>query len=163
MRTMRTETRHGSILPHGFARSGNDIRVAAAPSAFVRPGPCPAAKPSPGDHHVTLTATPAARVRARQRWRALADRLQSVSPQALARGGIAVAVTVLVVSLTAGTWPALAPFVVGAVIAYAVLPIANRLDRFMPRVLAAILAELVAVAILVGVAVLVVPPLLDAA
>lgn len=109
---------------------------------------------------MTLTATPAARVRARQRWRALADRLQSVSPQALARGGIALAVTLLAVSLTAGTWPALAPFVVGAVIAYTVLPIANRLDRFMPRVLAAILAELVAVGVLVGLAVLVVPPLL---
>jgi predicted PurR-regulated permease PerM len=110
---------------------------------------------------VTLTATPAARERSRRRWRDLADRIQSVSPQALGRGGIALAVTWLGVSLVAGTWPALAPFVIGAVIAYAVLPIANRLDRFMPRVLAALLAELVAVAVLVGVAVLVVPPLLQ--
>ena len=48
----------------------------------------------------------------------------------------------------------------GAVLAYAVLPIANRLDRVMPRVLAAIIAELVAVAVIVFVVVVVVPPLL---
>ena len=53
--------------------------------------------------------------------------------------------------LAIGSWPALAPFIVGLVIAYAVLPIANRLDRFMPRFLAALLAELVALAVLVGV------------
>ena len=49
----------------------------------------------------------------------------------------------------------------GAVLAYAVLPIANRLDRYMPRVLAAVLAELVAVAILVLAVVAVVPPLVN--
>ena len=64
-------------------------------------------------------------------------------------------------SLAVASWPALAPFIVGAVIAYAVLPIANRLDRFMPRVLAALIAELVAVAILVGGRHRVVPPLLN--
>jgi predicted PurR-regulated permease PerM len=52
------------------------------------------------------------------------------------------------------------PFVVGAVLAYAVLPVANRLDRFMPRWLAALFAELIAVALLVGVALVVVPPLI---
>ena len=62
-------------------------------------------------------------------------------------------------SLAVASWPALAPFVAGAVIAYAVLPLANRLDRFMPRVLAALLAELVAVAILGSGCVAVVPPL----
>ena len=110
---------------------------------------------------MTLTATPAARDRARQRWRALAQRLQSVPPEAVAKGAIALAVIGLAGSLAVGTWPALLPFLVGAVIAYAVLPIANRLDRFMPRVLAAIVAELVAVAILVGLALLVIPPLLN--
>ncbi len=110
---------------------------------------------------MTLSATPQARRRAGARWRALQERLQSVSPQALARGIIAAAVIGLGVALAVGTWPTLLPFVVGAMIAYAVLPIANRLDRFMPRFLAAILAELVALGIIVGVLVLVVPPLLS--
>jgi len=59
------------------------------------------------------------------------------------------------------SWPALLPFLVGAVLAYAVLPLANRLDKFMPRVLAALLAELAALGLLVGVAFLVIPPLLS--
>jgi predicted PurR-regulated permease PerM len=62
--------------------------------------------------------------------------------------------------LAVASWPALAPFLVGAILAYAVLPIANRLSAFMPRVLAALLAELVAVGILVGVVAVVVPPLI---
>ena len=78
-------------------------------------------------------------------------------------GRIAVALTAVGIStaLVVGTWPALLPFVAGAVLAYAVLPIANTLDRFMPRLLAAILAELVAVSIIVGIAVLIVPPLIN--
>ena len=73
------------------------------------------------------------------------------APRRSAEGAIGVAVIALARQLAVASWPALAPFVVGAVLAYAVLPIANRLDRFMPRVLAALLAELVAVAMLVGV------------
>jgi predicted PurR-regulated permease PerM len=110
---------------------------------------------------MTLSATPEARRRAGARWKALRERLQSVSPQALARGLIATAVVGLAAWLAVGTWPTLLPFAAGAILAYAVLPIANRLDRFMPRFLAAILAELVAVGILVAVLVLVVPPLLN--
>ena len=63
--------------------------------------------------------------------------------------------------LVVASWPALLPFIVGAVLAYAVLPVANRLDAFMPRVLAALLAELLAVGLLLGVALVVVPPLLN--
>jgi predicted PurR-regulated permease PerM len=110
---------------------------------------------------VTLSASPQARVRAAARWRSAADRVRTVSPQALGRGLIALAVISAALALSVVSWPALLPFVVGAVIAYAVLPIANRLDRYMPRVLAAILAELVAVAILAGVVIVVVPPLFN--
>jgi predicted PurR-regulated permease PerM len=95
------------------------------------------------------------------RWSLLRDRLKTVSPESLGRLAVATVAVVASLSLAAGTWPALAPFVVGAVVAYAVLPIANRLDRFMPRVLAATLAELVALGILVGVVVLIVPPLVN--
>ena len=101
---------------------------------------------------MTLSTQPEARAYARRAGPLLRDRLPTVTPEALGRGALAVGVIGLSVSLAVGSWPALAPFVAGLVIAYAVLPIANRLDRFMPRVLAALIAELVALAILVGVA-----------
>ena len=109
---------------------------------------------------MTLSASPAARSRARERWHVLADRLRTIRPEALAKGAIGITLIAVSVQVIAASWPALLPFVVGAVLAYAVLPIANRLDRYMPRVLAALLAELLAVALLVGVVAVVVPPLI---
>jgi len=109
---------------------------------------------------MTFSASPAARSHSRERWHALADRLRTIRPEALAKGAIGLAVVGASVALVVASWPALMPFVVGAVLAYAVLPIANRLDAFMPRVLAALLAELMAVALLVGVVAVVVPPLI---
>ncbi|HEU0244014.1 MAG TPA: AI-2E family transporter, partial [Candidatus Limnocylindrales bacterium] len=110
---------------------------------------------------MTLSGTPEHVALANGRWAALRVRLQTVTPEALGRVVVALAAIGLSAWLMAATWPALMPFVAGAVIAYAVLPIANTLDRFMPRILAAVLAELVALSILVGVAVLIVPPLLN--
>lgn len=101
----------------------------------------------------------ARKAHAARRWALLGERVRTITPETVARTALGLLVVAAVVWLAAASWPALAPFVAGLVIAYAVLPIANRLDRFMPRVLAAIIAELVAVAILAGVAVLVVPPL----
>jgi predicted PurR-regulated permease PerM len=109
---------------------------------------------------MTLSANPEARRRAGQRWRYLGQRLQSVSPQALTRGALGLGVIAVALWLALASWPALAPFVVGAILAYAVLPIANRLDVFLPRWMAALLAELLAVAVLVGIVLLVVPPLI---
>jgi len=109
-----------------------------------------------------MTASIEARkAHAATRWALLGDRVRTITPETVARTGIGLVVLGIGVWLAVGSWPALAPFVAGLVIAYAVLPIANRLDRFLPRVLAALLAELVAVAILAGVAILVVPPLLN--
>ena len=110
---------------------------------------------------MTLSNSPAARARAGVRWATLRNRLRTISPEALTKGGIAALVVGGATMLSVATWPSLLPFVVGMVIAYAVLPIANRLDRFMPRVIAALLAELVAVAILLGVLLIVVPPILQ--
>lgn len=110
---------------------------------------------------MTLSTSRDARTHARERWSALADRLRTVTPEAIGRGVITVAVIVVGIWSVASTWPALMPFVAGAVIAYAVLPIANRLDRYMPRFLAALLAELLALAVLVGVVIVVIPPLLS--
>jgi predicted PurR-regulated permease PerM len=110
---------------------------------------------------MTLSAYPAARTRARERWHVLSDRLRTIRPEALAKGAIGFILIAVSAQLAVASWPALMPFIVGAVLAYAVLPLATRLDRFMPRVLAALLAELVAVGLLVGVAALVIPPLLS--
>ena len=109
---------------------------------------------------MTFSRDPQARARARDRWSALGERIQTISPESLTKGVIAGIILAAGVWLSIASWPALAPFLAGAVIAYAVLPVANRLDRFMPRVLAAVLAELVAVAILAGVLIIVVPPIL---
>jgi len=103
----------------------------------------------------------ARKAHASTRWALLADRLRTITPESVARTAIGLVVLAIGVWLALASWPALAPFAAGVVIAYAVLPIANRLDHYMPRVLAALLAELVALAILAGVALLVVPPLIS--
>jgi predicted PurR-regulated permease PerM len=110
---------------------------------------------------MTLSASPAARTRARARWGVLADRLATIRPEAVAKGAIGLILIGVSLSLAVASWPALAPFVVGAVLAYSVLPVANRLDAFLPRWLAALLAELMALALLVGVIAVVVPPMIS--
>jgi predicted PurR-regulated permease PerM len=96
---------------------------------------------------------------AERRWTALGGRLRTVTPEAIARSALALGTIAVAASIAVGTWPALAPFLAGGLIAYAVLPIANRLDAFMPRVLAALLAELAALAVLAAIVVVIAPPL----
>jgi predicted PurR-regulated permease PerM len=97
--------------------------------------------------------------RARASWAALGDRLRTVTPAALGRTVLTVLVIATIVAFSAATWPTLLPFVVGALLAYAVLPVVDALDRVMPRGLAAVTAMLGAVAVLVGALVIVIPPL----
>jgi predicted PurR-regulated permease PerM len=101
----------------------------------------------------------AARERARLAWAELRDRLATVTPAAIGRLILTVGVAAVVFGVAAATWPTLLPFVVGGLLAYAVLPIVDGLDRFMPRVLAAVLTMLGVLAALVAVIVIVVPPL----
>ncbi len=96
-------------------------------------------------------------------WALLRARLRTITPQALGRGTLIVTVALITAWLAASTWPALLPFAVGGIIAYAVFPIVGWLDRFMPRPLAALLATGFAVAIIVGVFAVIVPPLLQQA
>ena len=51
------------------------------------------------------------------------------------------------------------PFLVGAVIAYSVLPLVNRLDTILPRGLAALVSVLAVVGLLVAIVAIVLPPL----
>ena len=110
---------------------------------------------------MTLSGAPQAQARAQARWATTAARLRSVTPSAVGRGALAAILVATGTALSVVTWPALLPFLAGAILAYAVLPVANRLDRFMPRPLAALLAEFLALGILAGVAVVVVPPLVQ--
>lgn len=104
----------------------------------------------------------AARARARVAWADLRDRLATVTPAALGRAVLGIVVIAVVFSAVAGTWPALMPFAVGGLLAYAVLPVVDALDRILPRSLAAIVSMLGVLALIVGVLVIVVPPLTTA-
>ena len=104
----------------------------------------------------------AARARARAAWADLGDRLATVTPTAVGRAALGVAVIASILLFAAGTWPALLPFAVGGLLAYAVLPVVDGLDRIMPRALAAAISMLAVVAAVVLVFVIVVPPLTTA-
>src|SRR4051794_39784768 len=108
---------------------------------------------------VTLSASPEARAESLREWRGVRQRLQTIRPRT---GGQVLLATVAIgvpLWVAAVSWPALLPFVVGMVMAYAVLPLVNQLDRYMPRVLAAVIAEFLAVAVVVGAFVVILPPL----
>lgn len=114
--------------------------------------------PTPG----TPASREAARARAAAAWSDLRDRLATVTPAALGRAVLAVTVIGAIVAAVAGTWPALLPFAAGGILAYAVLPVVDGLDRIMPRTLAAAISMLGVVALLVAVLVIIVPPLTTA-
>ena len=92
-------------------------------------------------------------------WVDLRDRLQTVTPQAIGRATVAVAATVGAVALTLASWPAAAPFIVGGIVTYELLPVVDALDRVMPRLLAAILSVLAVVVAIVAIGLLILPPL----
>ena len=100
-----------------------------------------------------------ARNRARAEWARLRGRLATVTPGAVGRAGLTTAAALAVLAIAIGSWPAVLPFVVGGVIAYAVLPIVNRLDNIVPRPIAALLSVLAVLAAVVGVIAIVLPPL----
>ncbi len=110
---------------------------------------------------MTLTASPEAREASLREWAGLKARLQTVSPRSLARGALLATAIAVPAWVAIASWPALLPFVAGLVLAYAVLPVANRLDRYMPRVLAALVAVAAALALIIGALLVIVPPLVS--
>src|SRR6187549_538782 len=80
--------------------------------------------------------------RSRAAWRRVWLRLTSVTPKQLIRFGLVVTLLAAVGWLFSQGWFPLLPLLVGAVIAYALLPLVNRLDRSMPRFLAVVFALL---------------------
>src|SRR5262245_24143971 len=85
-------------------------------------------------------------------WAALRERLQTVTPQAIGRGVLTVVALAGTVWLAAASWPAVLPFIVGGLIAYALLPVVDGLDKFLPRSLAALVSVLAGVAVVIGIA-----------
>ena len=77
---------------------------------------------------------------ARRAWQHLGFRLRSITPAGLMRFLLVVGALALLVGIVKTTWVALIPFVVGGIIAYVVLPLVNWLDRFLPRILAVLVA-----------------------
>ena len=84
--------------------------------------------------------------RARAEWHALGQRVRSTTPRAVGRSILGTGVLVALGWLILAAGSALLPFALGLVIAYACLPLTNRLDRFMPR----LAASAIAVALVVG-------------
>ena len=100
-----------------------------------------------------------ARNRARAEWARLRARLATITPGAVGRAGLTAGAALAVLAIALGTWPAILPFLVGGVIAYAVLPLVNRLDNIVPRPIAALLSVLAVLTAVVGVIAIVLPPL----
>jgi predicted PurR-regulated permease PerM len=101
--------------------------------------------------------------RSSREWALLRARLRTITPRSLGRGLLATAVVAITAWLAIGTWPTLMPYAFAGILAYAVFPLVGRLDRYMPRLLAASIAMAVAVGIVVGVLAIIVPPLVEQA
>lgn len=99
------------------------------------------------------------RAHAAAEWTVLRNRLATVTPQSIGRAGLTIGAVGATVWLAAASWPALLPFVAGGLLAYALLPVVDGLDRFLPRSLAALASVLAAVAVVIGILLIVVPPL----
>jgi predicted PurR-regulated permease PerM len=97
--------------------------------------------------------------RARREWSRLRARLATTTPATLSRAMLTVVVVAGMVWLAIASWPALLPFLVGGLIAYVIRPVVDGLDRFMPRLLAALLGVLAVIGVLVAIVLIVVPPL----
>jgi predicted PurR-regulated permease PerM len=85
-----------------------------------------------------VPVAPAVR-RARAAWRQLDERVGAITPSGLARLLLAAGAVLALIGLVWFAWGSLFPFVVGAAIAYTLLPLVNLLDRFVPRLLAVLL------------------------
>jgi predicted PurR-regulated permease PerM len=66
-------------------------------------------------------------------WQKLGQSTRRTRPVTIARYALVIGALAALVWLANTAWQSLVPFVVGGFIAYAVLPLVNRLDRIMPR------------------------------
>ncbi|MDW8351567.1 MAG: AI-2E family transporter [Anaerolineae bacterium] len=83
------------------------------------------------------------------------------SPRMVARAALIGLAIVVVIGLISAAGSALAPFVVGLVLAYLLTPIVNRLDRWMPRWMAILFVYAVILVIFAGILIFLAPPLIN--
>ncbi|MCW5879796.1 MAG: AI-2E family transporter [Anaerolineae bacterium] len=84
---------------------------------------------------------------AQAQWKHVGLRMRSITPGGLARGLLIATVLGLIGWLLWNAREALLPFTLGAFLAYALLPVVNWMDRFLPRPLASVLVVLATLAI----------------
>src|SRR3712207_4326882 len=103
-------------------------------------------EPPPGEppHQLVVSAQ-----RGRRAWQRLGLRLRSVTPSMLMRFLLVLGALAFIGRIIWMAWDVLLPFQVGAVLAYLLLPLVNRLDRRMPRPLAILLVFGVGLAVFV--------------
>ena len=97
----------------------------------------------------------------KQAWQRLGMRIRSITPTGLMRFFLVIVFLALIVWIVQVAWLALLPFVIGALIAYILLPVVNWLDRWMPRGIAVVLTMVGAFAIVVWFIILLVPALAE--
>lgn len=114
----------------------------------------PAPLPPPPDPLATAAQD------ARSQWQRLWLRIQGTTPKGLARGLLIAVVVIAVGWLLWNAWGALLPFMLGALLAYALLPVVNWTDRFLPRPLGSILVVIATLALIVLVTAVSVPILI---
>jgi predicted PurR-regulated permease PerM len=103
----------------------------------------------------------AATTRAGQAWEQLGLRLRSITPAALVRFLLIVTALAIISWLVVLAWSMLIPFIVGAVMAYVLLPVMDELDRWMPRWFAILLVFAGLTLLLVLAVTFLVPPLIQ--
>ncbi len=121
-------------------------------------------EPSLETTDIEKTAPPphlvAAHTRAKQAWQRLWLRLTSIDPDDLVRLLLVVGALFLLGWVIWSFWAELLPFQIGAILAYLMLPLVNRLERRMPRPIAVVVV-LIAFLTLLGLTIgFVVPPLI---
>lgn len=79
---------------------------------------------------------------AQSQWQRLGLRIRGITPSGLARGVLVAVVMIGVGWLLWNARAALLPFILGAFLAYALLPVVDWLDRFLPRPLVSVLVVL---------------------
>jgi predicted PurR-regulated permease PerM len=94
-------------------------------------------------------------------WEQLGQRLRGITPAALVRFLLIVIALAVVILLLVLAWGLLTPFIVGAVLAYVLLPVMDVLDRWMPRWCAILLVFAAITLLLVLAMIFLVPPLIQ--
>ncbi len=95
-----------------------------------------AISPQPTAPAESLVAAPAP---GSESWQRLGRQMRTTAPRDVVRFAFVAGALMALAVLVSQSWQSLIPFLVGGFVAYAVLPAVNRLDRIMPRWLAALI------------------------